>query len=201
MQSHATSINALRNQIRAKRRALSRLQQSGAAQQLARLVCRQGFFLRAKRVALYVANDGEIDPHLIRELTLASGKRCYLPLLHPLQSDRMYFARIEKHTRLRLNRFGIPEPSLRRGKFSPAWSLDCVFLPLVAFDRSGNRLGMGGGFYDRTFAFRAKSPHPKPLLVGLAHSCQEIDQIAARRHDVALDYIATEKELICAKPK
>ncbi|MDC0524023.1 5-formyltetrahydrofolate cyclo-ligase [Porticoccaceae bacterium] len=80
-------------------------------------------------------------------------------------------------------------------------SLDVLFMPLVGFDRQGNRIGMGGGYYDRALAFMKEQENPSLTLVGLAHSIQEVPQISSQSWDIPLHLIATEKELICARPR
>ena len=97
---------------------------------------------------------------------------------------------------MRPNRFGIAEPELGKNPTAPVWTLDIILLPLVAFDRAGNRMGMGGGFYDRTLARLNNSAMERPLLIGLAHHCQEVEHLQAQSWDIPLDIIATDKELI-----
>lgn len=71
----------------------------------------------------------------------------------------------------------------------------CGFLPLVAFDAKGRRLGMGGGFYDRAFAFKNKYKRLGPMLIGLAHSIQEVESLDVEHWDIPLDAIVTEKKV------
>ena len=190
-----------RQQLRAKRRGLTSDQQQRCADQLAAIISKEDFFLRAKRIGIYLANDGEIDPSILTDIALKAGKSCFLPILHPLQINRLYFGQYDRQTELQPNRFGIPEPRLERAKVAPAWSLDIIFMPLVAFDRQGHRMGMGGGFYDRTLAFMNQSKRLKPKLVGLAHGCQEVTSLSQQSWDIPLHLIATDHEIICAKPK
>lgn len=191
----------IRQQLRAARRAIPADQQRLHADQLATIICRDPVFLRAKRVGVYLANDGEIDPSILTEIALKARKRCFLPILHPFKENRLYFGEYSAKTTLLSNRFGILEPRLESRQLAPPWSLDIIFMPLVAFDRQGNRMGMGGGFYDRTLAFMAKSSRQKPLLIGLAHSSQEIDQLSQQNWDIPLHLIATNREIICAKQR
>ena len=190
-----------RQQLRAKRRALTSAQQRLSGKNLASVICGQGFFLFAKRIGIYLANDGEIDPSPILTTALNAGKACFLPILHPLKKNTLYFGRYDTGTKLINNRFGIPEPLLNSHQTAPPWSLDIIFMPLVAFDRQGNRMGMGGGFYDRTLAFMASSNRLKPKLVGLAHKCQEVDTLSQQSWDIPLHLIATDQEIICARQK
>jgi len=186
--------------MRHGRRALSLAQQRRAAGELARVVSREAFFLRSRRIALYLANDGEIDPALLRHIAESAGKQTFLPLLHPFRHHCLLFQRHKPGQRLEYNRFAIAEPRLGDGRIVPPWSLDVVFLPLVAFDGEGNRLGMGGGFYDRTFADTPPHHHFRPLLVGLAHGFQQVESLPREPWDIPLDAIATDRGILCFTP-
>ncbi len=190
-----------RQQLRARRRALTSDQQRNCAEQLASIISKESFFLRAKRIGIYLANDGEIDPSILTDIALKAGKSCFLPILHPLKINRLYFGQYSRSTELLPNRFGIPEPRLDQSKIAPAWSLDIIFMPLVGFDRQGNRMGMGGGFYDHSLAFMNRSNRLKPKLVGLAHGCQEVTSLSQQSWDIPVHLIATDHEIICAKQK
>lgn len=190
----------LRRDIRHQRRALSAAKQQSAKFALPKILHKISHCGKPTRLAFYVASDGEIDPSNLINHSLKCGNSCYLPTLHPLQQKRLYFIPFNASTVLRKNRFGIDEPLLVSSKITPPWTLDVIFLPLVAFDRMGSRMGMGSGFYDRTLASRQGPSNRKPLLVGLAHSFQEVDKLRTAAWDVPLDFIATEKELITANP-
>ena len=191
----------IRSRLREQRRSLSACQQNRYTDQITAILTRQDFFLRAKRVAIYLANDGEVDLSPIIDICLKSKKRCYLPVLHPLGINRLHFAAFDYQSHMTTNRFGIAEPSLRHSKLAPAWSLDLILMPMVGFDRTGNRLGMGGGYYDRTLSFMSLAQNPMPKLVGLSYSFQELHKIVQRDWDIPLNHIVTEREIICAKPK
>ncbi|OPX54329.1 5-formyltetrahydrofolate cyclo-ligase [Oceanospirillum multiglobuliferum] len=195
--------NQLRRAMRHNRRALSPLQQKQAAERLFRLLIRQPFFLRAKRIALYLASDGEIDPQLLIQKAQQMGKTCYLPVLQPLVTNRLWFVRYDKRTPMGKNRFGISEPKIknfgnRKQNRCTAKQLDLVLLPLVAFDPAGGRMGMGGGFYDRTFAFMRQHIAGKPVLVGLAHECQKVDKLPIASWDIPLHAVASDQALYVA---
>jgi 5-formyltetrahydrofolate cyclo-ligase len=191
----------IRHQLRAYRRSLSSRQQRQSADRLASILCGQDFFLRAKRVGVYLASDGEIDPSPVVDICLQSGKQCFLPVLYPLNVNRLHFSRYERQTKLLPNQYGIPEPKLRLNSLAPAWSLDTILVPLVGFDRGGNRIGMGGGYYDRTLAFTVSGNRPAPTLVGLAYSGQEVSSISTQRWDIPVNLIVTDREIICAKQR
>lgn len=185
----------LRQQLRAARRGLTPRQQHLAAQGLARQLRHCLPLLRARHIAFYLPNDGEIDPRPLVRFLEKMGKQCYLPRLHPDNSRRVWFIRYRTGDALANNCYRIPEPLLH-GERLPAWAMQVVLMPLVGFDRAGNRLGMGGGFYDRTFAFKAVRKNGRPLLIGLAHSVQEVPALPTASWDMPLDVIATESFLI-----
>lgn len=147
---------ALRRKLRQTRRQLSPAQQRHAARRLYRQLSHHPLFRRARHIALYLPNDGEIDPRLLLRAAQRRGKATYLPVLNPWPRTRMVFQRIEPGERLRRNRFGIFEPVIRTARQRRVWALDLLLMPLVGFDGNGGRLGMGGGFYDRSLAYRAR---------------------------------------------
>lgn len=144
-------------------------------------------------MAVYLPADGEVDTTGIIQRAWTLGKQVYLPVLVPYLHNRLWFIRYTSDTRLVKNRFGIPEPEAVHRKRVPAQALDLVLTPLVAFDAQGNRLGMGGGFYDRSFEFllRRRIWH-KPRLVGLAYDFQQLPGLPAQSWDVPLTAVATD---------
>ncbi len=185
---------ALRRKLRHARRQLTPAQQRLAARRLYRQLAQHPRFRRARHIALYLPNDGEIDPRLLLQAAQRRGKATYLPVLNPWPRTRMVFQRIEPGEQLRRNRFGILEPVIRTARQRRVWALDLLLMPLVGFDGKGGRLGMGGGFYDRSLAYRAmrKKSH-KPTLLGLAHECQRVDRLPLESWDVALQATVTEQ--------
>jgi 5-formyltetrahydrofolate cyclo-ligase len=181
----------LRQTIRQQRRALTRDEAEFCAEQMAQHLFKHPLILRSHRIAAYLAADGEMDPAPLLELLWSAGKQVYLPVLVPFSRQKLWFARFSPGDMLACNRFGIPEP-VRRNLIKPL-ALDLVLTPLVAFDTAGHRIGMGGGFYDRTFAFLQRRQHwHKPNLVGLAYELQKQATIKPNSWDVPLDAIATE---------
>ncbi|TVT68808.1 MAG: 5-formyltetrahydrofolate cyclo-ligase [Pseudomonas sp.] len=185
---------ALRRKLRHARRQLTPAQQRLAARRLYRQLAQHPRFRRAQHIALYLPNDGEIDPRLLLQAAQRRGKATYIPVLNPWPRTRMVFQRIEPGEQLRRNRFGILEPVIRTARQRRVWALDLLLMPLVGFDGKGGRLGMGGGFYDRSLAYRAmrKKSH-KPTLLGLAHECQRVDQLPLESWDVALQATVTDQ--------
>jgi 5-formyltetrahydrofolate cyclo-ligase len=185
----------LRRLMRARRRALLPTQQRCAAQRLVRRLVLQSWYRRARTLALYMAADGEIDPARVLERAWADGKRVFLPQLRV--GNRLGFREYRQGARLRRNRFGIPEPLSGR-RLLPI-ELDIVLVPLVAFDRRGNRLGMGGGFYDRTFAGRRRRNVRAPSLIGLAHGFQQVSELVEQPWDVPLRGVLTDDGWFAAR--
>ena len=122
----------------------------------------------AQHIALYVSFDGEISTEKLIKTLWAQDKHVYLPVLHPFNPNHLCFYVIARYTDAE-NKFGIWEPKLNVQSVLPLEELDILFTPLVAFDKQGNRLGMGGGFYDRTLQNWRNSSF---IPVGLAHQCQ-----------------------------
>ncbi|HBD13021.1 MAG TPA: 5-formyltetrahydrofolate cyclo-ligase [Porticoccaceae bacterium] len=190
------SKRQLRRSMRQRRRKLSPAHARNASRQILSHLSRDQYLLRADRVALYMANDGEIDPGDLLQDALQRKVACYLPVLQPLRRGHLHFVRYRGQERMRRNRFGIAEPRLKPGNIADPWTLDIIFLPLVAFDREGNRLGMGGGYYDRTLASLRQRTRRRPRLIGLAYSSQEVPSLTPSPWDVGMDAVVTEKALI-----
>lgn len=141
---------------------------------------------RQLRVGLYWPVDGEIDPRpVMRFFPLA---QTFLPVLEPCGVNRLLFASWRQDTVFAMNRFGIPEPRLGQSRRVRVWSLDVLLVPLVAFDGDGHRLGMGGGFYDRTLAAHKRWPR-RPLLLGLGYRFQQVSHIATNSWDIPMDVV------------
>ncbi len=188
------SRQQLRRQLRAARRALTPAQQRQAAQGLYRQLTQHPLFRRARHIALYLPNDGEIDPRPLLREAQRRGKRTYLPVLSDWPRTKMVFQQVRRGEKLRPNRFGIPEPRIQRARQRTIWALDLILLPLVGFDDEGGRLGMGGGFYDRSLAYRARrTAWQAPVLLGLAHECQKVERLAQASWDVPLQGTVTDR--------
>ncbi|MBL4607240.1 MAG: 5-formyltetrahydrofolate cyclo-ligase [Pseudomonadales bacterium] len=184
-------LRKLRKQIRQQRRALNPQQQTLAANRLKKKLIRSPLFLRSRHIAFYLPNDGEINPTPVMEEAWKRGKFCYLPVLSPF-GGKLLFVRFEKGDELILNKFSIPEPNPLKNRCRQAWALDIVITPLVAFDNTGGRIGMGGGYYDRSFAFLKQKRAQKPKLLGVAHTLQKRQQLPIQPWDIPLDAVFTD---------
>ena len=182
----------LRRRLREQRTALPAAARiaaaAGLAEQLLPLIENQppGY------LAGYWAMDGELPLHVLIPRLPSSCIYC-LPILH---ADRcLRFAPWRAGDSITTNRFGIPEPLVNESSLLSAQQLRTVLLPLLGFDRHGNRLGMGGGWYDRSLAFRKQQLTP-PLLIGIGYAFQETAMRPIAEWDVPLDFVATERALI-----
>lgn len=190
----------LRQRLAEQRRALSPGERITAAQGLRRSLEQLPEYFTDARVAGYWASHGELPLNLVIPPLLARGQQFLLPVIGPARDMR--FAPWQTGDDVQPNRFGIPEPVSPSQWFAP-FQVDLVLVPLLGFDRRGNRLGHGGGYYDRAFAFLNEQIRPtEPLLVGVAYAFQELAEISSQDWDVPLDFIATERELIdCTAPQ
>ncbi len=196
MEIYPNARSILRKQIRKQRRKLSAAEGQIKARKLSRLIAASRIFQKSRNIAFYLTNDGEIDLLPLIKLAWKQKKRCYLPVLGLSHSRSLWFLPYTPTTKLYRNSFGINEPKHKRHtRQFKVQSLDLVFMPLVAFDKQGNRLGMGGGFYDRTLAFlHNRRQWRKPCLIGAAFSFQKVNKLETRVWDVPLHGVVTDQE-------
>jgi 5-formyltetrahydrofolate cyclo-ligase len=183
----------LRKRLRAARRAMSagdHCLRSGLA---ARAVMRLPMFAAGKRVALYLPFDRETETAGLIAAARARGVRIFVPVISDKRHGRLRFYPLEGATAPGV--FGIAVPRRMARPIAPQW-LNLIVTPLVGVDRSGRRLGMGGGYYDRALAFRRRRRFWKgPHVVGYAFDCQRSDLEFADPWDVRLNSLATESGL------
>ena len=186
--SSAPDRTLLRRELRQRRRDLPAATRIAAANPLADRLLALPFLPSSGYVAGYWAMDGEIGLHAF-QLRLPPTLKYCLPLLHADESLR--FAPWRAGAPLVTNRFGIPEPDIDPDDALPASEMAMLVLPLVGFDARGARLGMGGGWYDRSLAFRHARPAP-PWLVGAGFAVQQVDAVPLEAWDVRLDAVCSE---------
>nr|WP_236263617.1 5-formyltetrahydrofolate cyclo-ligase [Pantoea sp. S62] len=182
----------IRQQVRHLRRAMTDEQQAQAAEQLAELALNYAPVTTARNIALFLSVDGELNTRPLIARLWHLKKAVYLPVLHPFSPGNLLFLRYSPDTTLIPNKLRIPEPPLDIRQLSTLDQLDLMLVPLVAFDQHGQRLGMGGGFYDRTLQNWRQHGF---LPVGLAHDCQQVDSLPVAEWDVPLPAVMTPSKL------
>jgi len=192
-----SSRSQIRQNIRQQRRALDNKQRQHAASGVFRQLVSNHKFFNSQRIACYLACDGELDLERVIFRAWQMKKTIYLPVLDGMNRSRLWFAPFRKASRMIVNNYGVLEPSVSSSQLIKASELDLILLPLVAFDGGGNRLGMGGGYYDHTLAYmRQRSFWKKPHLYGVAYDFQRVEEIESESWDVPLQCIVTETGII-----
>lgn len=174
-----TARQQLRRRLRSKRKAIPLRQRRACAQQLAQRLDRLTPLRHARHVAAYNAVGSEIS--LQAWIARQHHRRVYLPRLRSVQMDF-----VPASTQLQHNRHGIAEP--RAGRPRPLWACSVILIPLLGFDPQGNRLGQGGGYYDRALA---RLRWRRPWLLGIAYDEQQCDAIPTQAWDQPLDGVIT----------
>ena len=154
-------------------------------------------FPLGEHIALYMDADGEIGTQYLLDALINRGLSCYLPVLVE-ETTTLEFRQTLPDQPLETNFFGLLEPDSSAPTIQPT-DLSTVFMPLVAFDEAGNRLGMGKGYYDRSFEFLLQGNESGPYLVGLAHECQRVENLEAAGWDVPLRGVITDQSFYRAE--
>ena len=188
-------IAETRNQIRTLRRDVDSQTHAANSSKICDGFWNLDTFQSAEHVGAYLAFDGEADPMELMTSAFEKGKQIYLPVIAG-KTKPLLFAPWTPSTTMVKNRFNILEPNVEPSKRVDAHRLDFVVTPLVAFDESCNRIGVGGGFYDRTFGFLNEPGMQKSvMLLGFAFELQKLDAIQPQPWDVRLDAVVTESRI------
>ena len=183
-------MKEIRKELRKVRKSIDAPTRKKKGKKLLYQCQKNAIFRNAKHIAIFTPNDGEIETLDTINFLTNQGYFVYLPIL---VKERLKFSKIGKF--YRKNRFGIDEPI-----FSPlkgAHKMDIILMPLVGFDKNKNRLGMGGGFYDKTLSFHTKLKSFRvPKLYGLAFDAQEVGHLTSKPWDVPVDGIVTPTRFI-----
>jgi len=189
------SRDIIRQEVRTKRRQLNAEQQQEQADLLCKTLIAQIDLEHVKHIAIYLANDGELNTKPFINWCWKNKISVYLPVIHPFSKGHLLFLEYAKTSVMIKNKYGISEPKLDVRTIVAVNDIDIIFAPLVAFDQTGNRLGMGGGFYDRTLAVwylgYQQNKQTKPMPIGLAHNCQKVKAIPIENWDIPLPKIIT----------
>ncbi|MDQ7048469.1 MAG: 5-formyltetrahydrofolate cyclo-ligase [Enterobacterales bacterium] len=192
MISTAQSKSLIRKQIRQKRQSLSLQQANQAGISLAKQLSAHLSIQPAHKIACFLSFDREIATQSVIQQIFNANARCYLPKLRPLKPYRLWFMPYFPKSPVSKNHYGIDEVDQSLSEAIRPSTLDIVLMPLVAFDRQGNRLGMGAGYYDATFAHLAKS-QKRPKFIGLAYEFQRQKTLPFDPWDIPLDGVCTEQ--------
>jgi 5-formyltetrahydrofolate cyclo-ligase len=190
------SKDILRKRLRSERLTIDVATREAAALAAAALLVAHPLFLNHQRFAAYIAHGGEFDVAPVIQQIWQARKQCYLPVLSIETPGLLQFVAYEPDTVLETNRYHILEPEFSLANEVAAADLDVVLVPLTAFNRDGIRVGSGGGFYDKTFAFLRENKLAKPLLMGVGFGLQEMAELPHDEWDVKLNGVLTERELV-----
>ncbi len=180
--------NDLRIQLRKKRQALSSLNKKIFSEQILTHLSKLKLNT-SQNVGIYLSTEDELSTAPLIDALLSKNIKLYVPILHPILKRTLWFQEYASSTQTCLNKYHIKEPIFDSRKIIAPWELDIVMMPLVAFDHQGNRLGMGGGFYDTSFRFN--SVHKISTFIGLAYGFQRIGNCPTEPWDIKLDGILT----------
>jgi len=178
---------------KSRRNKLSDYKKKKASIAISKAIINLDDFNYASNVGCYMSSYGEVDTWPIVNEIWKRGKNLFLPKIRT--NSKMDFAKTTSNEKFLNNQYGIKEPI--SNNFTDSKFLDLVIVPLVAFDNKGNRIGMGGGYYDREFNYLKKEKKPsKPLLIGVAFDCQKFEKIQQDSWDVSLSNVFTESGCI-----
>ncbi len=179
----------LRRESRQVRAELTAAKRDEASARICDTVTRAGYFRRSRIVGCYLPSDEEVDTWPIIARAFSMRKQVCAPVLR--KNGSMGFREFDANSCLAPNQFGLLEP--QEGEFIDPHRLDIVITPLVAFDASGNRVGMGGGYFDRCFSFlKTRKIWLHPKLIGVAFDCQRVKEILPNPWDIGLFRVVTE---------
>ena len=185
--------DSLRKEISLKRKNLSKKERLDSEKSLLQLWEFVGDSYKKNKVALYWPINGEVATNALISYFFSNGSKCFLPVISSNEGNKLIdFALFEEQSRLVKNRFGIPEPN--KSKIIDLNQLDIIFLPCVCFDSRGNRIGMGGGFYDKTLSYLSKKEKTK--LIILAYDFQEVESCLPESHDIKADACLTPNQYL-----
>ena len=185
--------DSLRKEISLKRKNLSKKERLDSEESLVQLWESVGDSYKKNKVALYWPINGEVATNALISYFFSNGSKCFLPIISNNEENKLIdFALFEEQSRLVKNRFGIPEPN--KSKIIDLNQLDIIFLPCVCFDSRGNRIGMGGGFYDKTLSYLSKKENTK--LIILAYDFQEVESCLPESHDIKADACLTPNQYL-----
>jgi 5-formyltetrahydrofolate cyclo-ligase len=195
MAQSTPEIRALRRSLRALRRSLPYDERLTAERAIHCSLRRMNLLRRGYRVAVYLAMPGEVNLQPSIEAAWNAGCILYVPRVASRRRCTMHFVSLLPGARLRQNAYGVAEPVTSASARVDSRHLDAILMPVVGFDRNGNRLGMGAGYYDRALRHLRDGSRRwrRPRLVGIAFACQQVERIVPSAWDIPLDFVVTER--------
>lgn len=190
MKHPSVDKHELRQQLRRQRSALTARQIQLDSLRVCRRICSSLWYLRSRQIAAYLPARGEIDLTSVLAHALRRKASTCLPAIDPADGS-MQMHRLDLHTALHVNPWGIEEPV---SPLVPPSAINLILMPLVAFDDQGNRLGQGGGYYDRYLA-RLSGWH-RPLKIGVAYAFQQVERLEPDPWDIPLDAVVTPEAVL-----
>lgn len=181
----------LRRHLLNARAALSTAQRDAAAAAVSEHVLQLPQLQQPCAVGSYFSVRAELPTQQLNRRLIDAGHQLALPVLHPINRGQLLFLSLNESIRWVHNQYNIPEPELHAQHILPLQQLQILLVPLVGFDSQGNRMGMGGGFYDRTLSGYRKGSYPNLLPIGLALDCQHVEQLPNNPWDVPLPMVIT----------
>ncbi|MBS9781419.1 MAG: 5-formyltetrahydrofolate cyclo-ligase [Gammaproteobacteria bacterium] len=186
-----------REEKRQARKNLSTTDKAEKSQTIIKKIIESNDYKNAKHIGMYLAMPEEVNLQTLIETAWKDGKSVYLPVVIGW-GELLLFAPYTSDSQLVKDALNIDIPNTDTDSYITADKLDLVITPLVAFDKNNNRIGMGGGFYDRTFSCKKlqanpDSPQNKPTLIGVAFAIQQTDSlIPVNEWDIPVDKIISE---------
>jgi len=184
---------SLRQELKSSRESLSPAQREAAAMAAEAKIIHLPEWQNAKVVCLYASFQGELPTTQLLQNLLRSDKRCVLPKVNSEGQPELY--EIKSFQDLELSSLEILEPKINCPRINPT-QIDFFLVPGIGFDRRGNRLGHGAGFYDRLLA----QASPRAYFLGYGYDFQVVDAIPHEAHDMVMHAMATPSQIIYIKP-
>ena len=189
----SVDLKKLRQHLQQQRKSVSGFEHQRAQQQVFQRLIRLKKFQQAHKVGIYLHAFGEVHTRQIIEYCFKQHKQVYLPMICTMNQQLRWVKisqRQYRNQRFSHHALGMQEPMASRGVHVS--HLDLLILPLLACDLLGTRIGMGGGFYDKTLA---SSRYHRPFRLGLAHHFQLVPQRLIReKWDQPLDGLLTPQQ-------
>lgn len=180
----------IRKDILSLRNKLKKEEKNKSDEIIFDLLVKSSMYKKANKIYIYISYNNEVDTNRIIKYSLNNNKIIYVPKIN-LQNKTMKAVRIHNFSELIVNKYGILEPSIV-DKNNIGLDFDLIIMPGVAFDKDGNRIGYGGGYYDKYISHLSKDINK----VALAYSFQLVNNIEAEEHDIKVNYIITDKKII-----